>query len=68
MAHRADGLSDIFENDITVRGDIISPSVVIWINHGSTSATNRPITKNIVIWIGSVEPTNATDNDLWIKT
>lgn len=36
--------------------------------HGATAGTARPSGFNIVTWIGSVEPTNAINNDIWINT
>jgi hypothetical protein len=38
------------------------PSVV---NHGSTAGTARPGGVGCVIWVGSVEPTNSVNGDLW---
>ena len=38
------------------------------IAHGATAATARPTYVGIVFWIGSVEPTNAENNDIWIDT
>jgi hypothetical protein len=36
--------------------------------HGSTASTPRPVGNfPSVEWIGSVEPTNALDNDTWIE-
>ena len=37
-------------------------------NHGATAATARPPWPGVVQWIGSVEPTNAAANDVWIST
>ena len=34
--------------------------------HGATAGTSRPTIFDVVIWIGSVEPTNAANDDLWI--
>jgi hypothetical protein len=36
-------------------------------NHGSVADTQRP-NFDYVIWLGSVEPTNAIDNDIWYDT
>lgn len=36
--------------------------------HGATAGTARPTGYNVITWIGSVEPTNATDDDTWIDT
>ena len=34
--------------------------------HGATAGTARPTGYDVVTWIGSVEPTNATTDDLWV--
>jgi hypothetical protein len=36
--------------------------------HGSTASTARPSGYGSVEWIGSVEPTNAANNDTWVPT
>lgn len=36
--------------------------------HGAVASTARPIGPAVVSWIGSVEPTNAINNDIWINT
>jgi hypothetical protein len=36
--------------------------------HGATAGTARPSGFASITWIGSVEPTNATNNDVWINT
>jgi hypothetical protein len=33
--------------------------------HGSVSGSARPSGFSVVTWIGSVEPVNAIDNDIW---
>lgn len=49
--------------------DSLSTSgAIIVVNHGSTAGTARPDVDGIVEWIGSVEPTNAINNDIWIET
>ena len=35
--------------------------------HGTNAATARP-SATFVEWIGSVEPTNAINNDTWLQT
>lgn len=35
--------------------------------HGSTAATARPTGYKYVTWIGSVEPSNAVEHDIWIE-
>ena len=42
----------------------ISATVV----HGATADTARPTGYASVMWMGSVEPTNAENNDVWIDT
>jgi hypothetical protein len=42
-----------------------SAGVVI---HSATAGTARPTGYATIIWIGSVEPTNAENNDIWITT
>jgi len=39
-----------------------------YVNHGSTAGTSRPSTYGAVLWVGSVEPTNATNGDVWVDT
>jgi hypothetical protein len=36
------------------------------VSHGTTADTARPAGAAAVYWIGTVEPTNAANNDLWI--
>lgn len=36
--------------------------------HGATASTARPTGYASIEWIGSVEPTNATNDDTWINT
>jgi len=36
--------------------------------HGATAATTRPSTFAFYVWVGSVEPTNAINSDLWVNT
>jgi hypothetical protein len=41
-------------------------NVIQVVSHGATASTARPEGAAAVYWIGTVEPTNATDGDLWI--
>ena len=41
---------------------------LIFVNHGSTAGTARPSASGAVIWIGSVQPTNATSGDIWMSS
>lgn len=36
--------------------------------HGATAGTARPTGYAQITWVGSVEPTNALDNDVWVDT
>lgn len=36
--------------------------------HGATAGTARPTGFAVVFWIGTVEPSNAVDNDVWMNT
>lgn len=54
----------IAAEDVLTIGSGIANSV----SHGSSAATARPSTAGPVIWIGSVEPSNAVDSDLWVDT
>jgi hypothetical protein len=38
------------------------------VNHGDTAGTARPTGIGAVYWIGSVEPTNAVNGDIWYDT
>ena len=44
----------------------ITKQAMVVVNHGTNPSTERPTGALAVYWIGAVEPTNATDNDLWI--
>ena len=41
-------------------------SNVTTVYHGATAGTARPSTANPVMWVGTVTPTNASDNDVWV--
>lgn len=36
--------------------------------HGGTSGTTRPSGYEVVMWVGSVDPTNKRSGDLWVRT
>lgn len=38
-----------------------------YIAHGSNAGAVRPVGFASVTWVGSVEPTNAIDGDIWIE-
>lgn len=39
---------------------------VVSVEHGATAGFARPANAKTCIWYGTVEPTNATDNDMWV--
>lgn len=39
-----------------------------FVNHGTTASTARPTGYDSVTWVGSVAPTNATNDDIWLNT
>jgi len=41
---------------------------VTFINHGATAGTARPVGWGMVIWYGSVQPTNMVAPDICIRT
>ena len=52
----------------TTKVSFIKDEIKGVINHGGTSGTGRPTGFDSVEWIGTVEPTNATNDDTWIDT
>lgn len=48
-------------------GSTISGDVLQVVNHGANGSISRPEGAVAVYWIGSVEPLNATDNDIWVR-
>ena len=58
--------------DLTVNGTVdgldLAGNAMGTVVHGATAGTARPAGYSIVHWIGSVEPTNATNDDLWSDT
>lgn len=43
-------------------------SAMVVVNHGADASVARPTGVGAVYWIGSVQPTNALDSDLWHNT
>ena len=41
---------------------------IVVVNHGATASTARPTLAQVVYWTGSVEPTNASNGDLWYQS
>ena len=38
------------------------------VEHGAVASVSRPGGYSMIFWIGSVEPNNAINNDVWINT
>jgi hypothetical protein len=49
-------------------GKVATASGITVVEHGSTASTARPSGAAVVYWIGSVEPTNGENQDLWYDT
>jgi hypothetical protein len=54
--------------DATSVGAVATAAGVTAVFHGSTASTARPATAAVVYWIGSVEPENGLNSDLWYDT
>jgi hypothetical protein len=68
LAVRANNLSDL-ANTTTARANLGAASAeaaVTAVAHGSNASTARPSGVTAVYWIGTVEPVNAVNGDLWI--
>lgn len=67
--HELDVESDSLtvENSGQGRVTFVFPKYAVVVEHGATAGTARP-TADIVHWIGSVEPLNALDGDIWTDT
>lgn len=50
-------------DDLTPAGNTVT-----MINHGATAGTARPTGFSMVIWYGSVQPVNAVEPDIVIRT
>jgi hypothetical protein len=65
---RASNLSDL-ANAATARANLgaaAAADAVTAVTHGSNASTARPSGVTAVYWIGTVEPVNAVNGDLWI--
>lgn len=53
--------------DVATKGyvDGLANSSIRVVSHGTNANTARPSGASVVYWVGSVEPNNAQDNDLW---
>ncbi len=65
---KANNLSDL-ANAATARSNLgaaAAADAVTAVNHGSNASAARPSGVTAVYWIGTVEPVNAVNGDLWI--
>jgi len=65
---KANNLSDL-ANTATARSNLgaaAAADAVTAVTHGSNASTARPSGVTAVYWIGTVEPVNAVNGDLWI--
>jgi broad specificity phosphatase PhoE len=68
LADALDGDPNFAENVLAAIGEKVRKDAgVVVVSHGATASTTRP-TAAIVYWVGSVEPTNAINADLWYDT
>ena len=58
--------SEVTQEDV----DLLVPRAagLTYVEHGATAGTARPSGYGLVVWYGTVEPTNAIDNDFWVDT
>lgn len=54
--------------NVAAAGASMESDTVTFVKHGATAGTTRPTGFAVVIWLGSVEPTNAVDDDIWVDT
>jgi hypothetical protein len=45
----------------------LTRDTIVVVNHGSNNSVERP-NSAVVYWIGSVEPINALNYDIWVDT
>lgn len=51
-----------------VKANTPKTAAVTFVNHGATASTARPTGYAMVIWYGSVQPTNMVAPDIVIRT
>lgn len=54
----------------TIGGNLVTTTAnaIGFVNHGATASTARPAGFVMIIWTGSVHPTNSTGIDLVVRT
>ncbi len=60
-----DSAGTVYENDLPLAGD---GTLVGIAPHGATAGYTRPTGFTVVVWVGTVEPTNAVNGDIWVDT
>lgn len=70
MARKQLGTAPSGSTDAATKGteDAVKAGATAYVNHGATAGTARPSGYAAVVWIGSVEPTNASNGDIWLDT
>lgn len=59
----------LVNDSIQVLGSVVAPALPTYVFHGAVAGTARPTNAGVVIWVGTVTPTNAvTATDFWIDT
>lgn len=54
---------------LAVTGTVVAAQLPTYVFHGATAGTARPTGAGVVVWVGTVTPTNAnTSTDFWIDT
>lgn len=56
-------LDDLIEQKV----DALTVDKLTVVRHGATAGTSRPSTSSSVLWIGTVQPTNAVEGDIVIR-
>lgn len=64
FSSKADRVTGLTENEPALKDRFLVGVVA----HGKDEKTERPAGFGSIIWIGSVEPLNAVDNDIWLTT
>ncbi len=59
----------LINDSVVASGTVVAPQLPTYVFHGSTAGTARPTGAGVVVWVGTVAPTNAnTSVDFWIDT
>jgi hypothetical protein len=59
----------IINDKVQALGIVVAPQLPTYVYHAGVAGTARPTNAGVVIWVGTVTPTNAiTGTDFWIDT